>query len=132
MTNHSFVRDEVENLHVSTVIRQLVCFRLGEEEFGINIDSVHEIIKMITVTHIPQAPDFVEGIINLRGNITPVVDLRQRFGFPALEKREKESRIILIEARSRVVGLIVDAVTEVISLPHEKLDDPFRTETPSS
>lgn len=104
-------------------IRQLVCFRLGEEDYGLDIQKVHEINRMVTITKIPQAPKFVEGVINLRGKIIPVIDLRQRFGFAKLEKRDKENRIIVIEAHNSTVGMVVDAVTEVLRLPESKIEN---------
>ena len=80
-------------------LRQLVCFRLGEEDFGVNINNVQEINRMVEITKIPQSPAFVEGVINLRGQIIPVIDLRSWFGFNRLEEKSKENRIRSEERR---------------------------------
>jgi purine-binding chemotaxis protein CheW len=104
------------------VIRQLVCFRLGDEEYGLDIQKVHEINRLVNITKIPQAPVFVEGVINLRGKIIPIIDLRKRFGFEALKVRDKENRIIVIEAHGSTVGMIVDAVTEVLRLQESQIE----------
>lgn len=102
---------------------QLVTFRIGEEEFGVNILQVQEIIRMLDVTKVPKAPDFVEGVINLRGKVIPIIDLRKRFGLPARE-RDKMNRIIVVEIGATVVGFIVDAVSEVLRLPASTVEPP--------
>lgn len=100
---------------------QLVVFRLAKEEYGVDIQQVREIIKVIDITRVPKAPEFIEGVINLRGQITPVMDLRKRLDLPELERGE-ETRIIIIEIGKNVVGMIVDAVTEVHRLPEKNID----------
>jgi purine-binding chemotaxis protein CheW len=92
---------------------QLVTFEVGQEEFAIDILSVQEINRMMTITRVPQSPECLEGVINLRGRIIPVVDLRKRFN---LENREhnSDSRIIVVEVSGRVLGFIVDRVNEVL------------------
>jgi purine-binding chemotaxis protein CheW len=100
---------------------QLVVFRLAQEEYGVDIQQVREIIKVIDITRVPKAPEFIEGVINLRGQITPVMDLRKRLDLPELERGE-ETRIIIIELGKNVVGMIVDAVTEVHRLPEKNID----------
>jgi len=97
-------------------IRQLVCFRLGNEDFGIDINRVHEINRMIEITPIPQAPSFVEGVINLRGEIIPVIDLTRRFNLAHSGQRDHDSRIVVIETNKTLIGFIVDAVTEVLRI----------------
>ena len=94
---------------------QLVGFQLGNEEYGIDILKVQEINRVAEITKIPQSPDFVEGVINLRGNIIPIIDLRKRFHMPERE-HDKQTRIVVGEIEGRTVGLIVDAVSEVIRL----------------
>ncbi|MGB2696105.1 MAG: chemotaxis protein CheW [Dehalococcoidia bacterium] len=93
--------------------RQLVVFDLAREAFGIGIEHVREIIRLETITHVPNAPAHVEGVINLRGKVIPVVDLRRRLGLGEAEVT-KESRIVVVEVDSEDVGMIVDAVTEVV------------------
>lgn len=95
---------------------QLVSFILDGEEFGVDILNVQEIIRTVTLTRVPSAPAFVEGVINLRGRIVPVVDLRKRFGLTA-RAVDKETRIIVVELSHRVVGFLVDEVREVIRVP---------------
>ncbi len=94
-------------------LRQFVSFVVAGEEFGINILTVQEIIRPTDLTRVPHAPDFVEGVINLRGRILPVVDLRTRFGFPGRE-RDDEVRIIVVEIGDRTVGFVADSVREVL------------------
>ncbi|MDD9912744.1 MAG: chemotaxis protein CheW [Alphaproteobacteria bacterium] len=101
----------------------LVTFRLLGEEFGLPILDVREIIRMTDITPVPQAPGFVEGVINLRGQIIPVVDLRKRFGISANEANE-ETRIIVVELRTAVIGLIVDEVSEVLRVPADTVAPP--------
>jgi len=94
---------------------QLVSFELGGEEFAVDILSVQEINRMMPLTRVPQSPGDVEGVINLRGKIIPVVDLRKRFGMPTATQNEN-SRIVVIELERRVLGFIVDRVHEVLRI----------------
>lgn len=103
------------------VVHQLASFKLAGEEYGIDIAVVQEIVRMSTVTRVPRAPEFIEGVINLRGKIVPVLDLRKRFGMPAVEPT-KATRIIIIEVAGKTVGLIVDAVREVLRLSSDAID----------
>jgi purine-binding chemotaxis protein CheW len=100
---------------VQDTLLQLVSFRLGDEEFAVNVGQVQEIVRLTTITAVPRSPDFVEGVINLRGRIVPVIDLATRFGMPGRE-RSKVSRIIITEVAGRTVGMRVDAVNEVLRL----------------
>ena len=100
--------------------QQLVVFRLGSEEYGVDILQVQEIKRMLDITRVPQAPDFIEGVINLRGQIIPVLDLRRRFAFPAAE-RTADTRIIVVNIGELIIGLIVDTVLEGISLSKEAI-----------
>lgn len=103
--------------------RQLVIFRLAREEYGLSINQVKEINRLTTITKLPQAPSFVEGIINLRGTVIPVIDLRKRFSLPQ-EAYGEDSRIIIVETKGQTVGIIVDAVTEVLRLSEEDITPP--------
>jgi purine-binding chemotaxis protein CheW len=94
---------------------QLVTFGLGEEEFAVDILSVREINRMMSLTRVPQSPAEVEGVINLRGKIIPVVDLRKRFGL-AQAAHSEQSRIVVVEVHGRVIGFIVDRVSEVLRI----------------
>ena len=102
---------------------QLVIFRLGAEEFGVEITRVKEIIRMQEITRVPRAPHFLEGVINLRGKIIPVIDLRKRLGWKAADLDHK-ARIIVIENRGSLTGFIVDAVTEVLRVPEQTSELP--------
>lgn len=100
----------------SLELLQLVSFKIGDEEFGVEILSVQEINKMVTITKVPNAPDFVEGVINLRGKVIPIVDLRTRL---KLERKahDKDTRIIVVEIGGKTIGFIVDSVQEVLRIP---------------
>jgi purine-binding chemotaxis protein CheW len=104
--------------------RQLVVFQLGVELYGVDIACVHEIVRMQAVTRVPRAPAFVEGVINLRGRVIPVVDLRHRFNLAAAD-HTRASRIVVVEIGDEVVGLVVDGVSEVLRI------DPALIEPPS-
>ncbi|HHY60068.1 MAG TPA: chemotaxis protein CheW [Clostridia bacterium] len=102
---------------------QLVVFQLGNETYGIEISVVHEIIRMQSITKVPRTPEFVEGVINLRGRIIPVIDLHKRFGLP-VEEETTHSRIIVVEVKGVTVGMIVDSVSEVLRLPTANIAPP--------
>ncbi|VBB06562.1 Hypothetical protein LUCI_1798 [Lucifera butyrica] len=102
---------------------QLVIFRLSQEEYGLPITKVQEINRLVPITKLPQTPSFVEGIINLRGRIIPVIDLRKRFQLPMLEHSD-DTRIIIVEVNGQTVGITVDAVTEVIRLAADAVEPP--------
>lgn len=102
---------------------QLVVFGLADESYGVHVLAVEEIIRLQEITAIPHAPDFVEGVINLRGRVIPVLDLRKRFGLPPAEAT-KSTRIVVVEASGMTVGLVVDSVDEVRNLPTETIEPP--------
>ncbi|TVS07443.1 MAG: chemotaxis protein CheW [Phycisphaerales bacterium] len=95
---------------------QLVTFEVAGEEFAVDILAVQEINRMMALTRVPQSPPEVEGVINLRGKIIPVLDLRKRFGLDASERTE-HNRIVVVEVHGRVIGFIVDRVHEVLRIP---------------
>lgn len=95
---------------------QLVGFAIGRELFGVDILKVREIIRDASITSIPNSPDFVEGVINLRGNIIPVIDLRKRLNLLQEEKGEKKIWILILEVEGRVTGFRVDSVTKVLKI----------------
>lgn len=94
---------------------QLVTFEVAGEEFAVDILAVHEINRMMELTRVPQAPNEIEGVINLRGKIIPVMDLRKRFRL-ATRERDEQTRIIVVEVESRVIGFIVDRVRQVLPI----------------
>jgi purine-binding chemotaxis protein CheW len=104
-------------------ILQLVTFHVAREEFAVDILDVREINRMMEITRVPQAPEFVEGVINLRGQVIPVVDLRKRFGLEA-EERDKNTRIVVVELGSKVVGFLVDSVSEVLRVSTSLVEPP--------
>ncbi len=104
---------------------QFVVFVMEKEEFACNIQNVREVLKMAKITPLPRSLDFVEGVINMRGEVLPVIDLRKRFDLAEAERNE-ENRIIIVEVEDRIVGIVVDAVKEVISMSTEQIQ-----ETPS-
>jgi len=103
--------------------RQLVVFQLGAELYGCEISRVHEIIRLQSVTKVPRAPAFVEGVINLRGKVIPVVDLRRRFGLPTAD-HTRASRIVVVEIGDQVVGIVVDGVSEVLRVNSAIVEPP--------
>ena len=107
----------------NSVEEQLVVFRLGAERYGIDISRVQGIERMQPVTVVPRAPHFVEGVINLRGQITPVINLRARFGFAKAEST-KETRIVVVYMQDQWVGLVVDAVEGVSRLNSSQIEPP--------
>lgn len=97
---------------------QLVTFRLGDEEFGVNILNVEEINRMVEITRVPNAPSFVEGVINLRGRVIPIINLRKRFGLDNKEM-DRDTRIMVMDINGSTVGMVVDAVSEVLRIPSD-------------
>ena len=102
---------------------QLVAFRLGNETYAVDIQQVQEIIRMQHITKVPGAPSFVEGVINLRGRVIPVIDLRRRLGLPQGEQTG-ETRIVVVEVPPHRVGMVVDAVEEVFRIQEEEIEPP--------
>ncbi len=102
-------------------IRQFVEFKLGDEDYGIDILQVKTIERMMPITRVPKAPQFVEGVINLRGEIVPVIDLKKRFDLPLSETTDS-TRIIIVSIDDITVGMIVDSATEVIQLSQDDIE----------
>jgi purine-binding chemotaxis protein CheW len=100
-----------------------VSFRLAREEYGIEITKVQEIILLGEITRVPQTPDFIKGLINLRSTVIPVVDLRLRFGLAAEEPTD-ETRIMVVNVGGKTLGVIVDAVSEVLRVSQEQIVPP--------
>jgi purine-binding chemotaxis protein CheW len=101
----------------------IVGFKVGRETYGVPITSLHEIVRVPEITAVPDAPDYLEGVINLRGKIVSVMDLRKRFG----EKQVtlgKQNRILVVEHAGRLAGLIVDSASEVLKIPAEAVEPP--------
>ncbi len=101
----------------------IVGFQVGRETYGVPITSLHEIVRVPDITAVPDAPDYLEGVINLRGKIVSVMDLRKRFG----EKEaalKRQNRILVVEHAGRLAGLIVDSASEVLKIPSDAVEPP--------
>lgn len=99
----------------------VVCFYLGEKRYGANVDQVFEAIRMVEITEVPDSPNFVAGIINLRGKVIPVIDLRKRFRIPSTSYTL--GNVILVgEIEGKTVGLVVDSVSSALRIPHSAID----------
>lgn len=114
----------MEKKHYETEeLLQLVSFNIDNEEFGIDILKVEEIIRIISITKIPNAPDFIEGVINLRGKVIPVIDLRTRLN-RIRKEHDNNTRVIVVEVSGITVGFIVDSVREVLRIPKNITEPP--------
>lgn len=102
---------------------QVVGLRIGRETFGLPISIVREIVRVPEITSVPNAPDYIEGVINLRGRIIPIVDLRKRFGQKQFEPNKK-NRIVVVELGARAFGLIVNSASEVLRIPPSEIEEP--------
>ena len=102
---------------------QLVSFNIGTEEFGVDILKVQEINRMVEITRVPQAPHYVEGVINLRGKVIPIIDLRKRFSLE-IKEHDKDTRIVVVDIGGHVMGMVVDSVSEVLRLPANTIEPP--------
>lgn len=105
-------------------LMQLVGFVIGKELIGVNILMVQEIIRDASITPIPDAPDFIEGVINLRGSIIPVIDLRKRLKLMSPEELNSDIWIIILTVEGRMTGFIVDRVTKVLNVPKDSIKPP--------
>lgn len=102
---------------------QLVSFHLAEEEYGIEITKVQEIILIGEITRMPQTPDYIKGLINLRSTVIPIVDLRLRFGMPPQEATD-ETRIMVVNVAGKTIGIVVDGVSKVLRISDEQIAPP--------
>ena len=112
---------EEKRLAVGTDLQQYVSFFLGDEEYGVDIAKVHEIIRFPEITRVPQMPEFIDGVINLRGRVIPVMNLRKKFALPIIDDNNKR-RIIVIEIDKKITGVIVDGVSEVLNIESVNID----------
>lgn len=102
-------------------IKQYVIFKLDKEEYGVDIQKVTTIERMAGIARVPKTPDYIKGVINLRGEIIPIIDIRKKFNLPSLEESE-DTRIIIIKIGDISAGIIVDAVAEVTQLSEEAIE----------
>lgn len=101
---------------------QLVVFTVGDEEFGVDISQVREIVRLVQITYLPKAPAFIEGVVNLRGQVVAIIDLAKRLGISS-KSRGEAARIIIVEIGENTVGMVVDSVSEVLRLPSENIEE---------
>ena len=101
----------------------IVGFQVGRETYGVPITSLHEIVRVPEITAVPDAPEYLEGVINLRGKIVSVMDLRKRFGDKQAAVK-KQNRILVVEHSGRLAGLIVDSASEVLKIPADAVEAP--------
>jgi len=104
-------------------MNEVVAFRLGDEEFCLDIANVREIKEMMPITRVPNAPDFIEGVINLRGQITAVIDLKKKLDYYD-ESTLEDKNIIIADIKGETVGIIVDSVSDVLTLSEEEIEQP--------
>lgn len=116
---------------LSDPLLQWVTFRLAEENYGINVMQVREVLRMTEIAPVPGAPDYVLGIINLRGNVVTVIETRRRFSLPSAET-DDATRIVIVESGGHVLGMLVDSVAEVVSLRGSEVDTPPNVGTDES
>ncbi len=123
-TQEAFEQAGPSPLKAEEVTLDLLCFRVADEEFAIDIQRVWEIIRPRPVTELPRVPDFVSGIISLRGQIVPVMDLRARLGFPPPAEPISSAKIIVATYEGRPIGMTVDAVSQKVRVPGSGMDAP--------
>ncbi|CUS98332.1 chemotaxis protein CheW [Candidatus Chrysopegis kryptomonas] len=114
---------DVVNTENYAEMLQLVSFKIGSEEFGVDILKVQEINRLVQITQVPNAPSFIEGVMNLRGKVVPIVNLRKRFGL-SLKEYDKNTRIIVVDLNGKTVGFIVDSVSEVLRVSKNVVEPP--------
>lgn len=102
---------------------KVIVFQLKDEEYGVEVDQVRSIERMQHITRVPRTPDFVKGVINLRGVVTPIIELRNRFGIEEIETTDS-TRIIIVAVGNMEVGLIVDAANDVVDIPNDVVEPP--------
>jgi purine-binding chemotaxis protein CheW len=123
MNANSVIDGPPKEIAGGDVLLQLVSFQVGHEEFGLDILKVQEIIRAQKLTRVPNLPDFVEGIINLRGRVIPVIGLRKCFGLDA-RGEDKDRRIVVVEVTGTILGFVVDTVSEVLRVAQQTIEPP--------
>ena len=112
---------KIQQAKTSSDVVQIIIFSVGNEDYGLEIEKVQEVIRMRTIKHLPHTPDFILGVMNLRGNIIPVVGLREKFGMPAVDYTEF-TRVIVVKHKGKLVGMVVDEVNRVVNVPIGKIE----------
>jgi purine-binding chemotaxis protein CheW len=117
----NLTKQSAKKNEAADIVLQWVTFKLQEETYGINVMQVQEVLRYTEIAPVPGSPDYVLGIINLRGNVVTVIDTRSRFGLEPAEVTDN-SRIVIIEAEKQVIGILVDSVAEVVYLKASEID----------
>jgi purine-binding chemotaxis protein CheW len=104
-------------------LNQLISFLVGDEQYGLDILRVKEVIRLREITRLPRAPSFVKGIINLRGDVIPIIDLRNKFGLEH-QQFSAMTRVIVVDVDGRLVGMVVDAASQVVRIPADQIEPP--------
>ncbi len=121
MSSNALVKASDSSQHDELI--QLVSFMLADEEYGVEVLKVREIIRMPTITKMPNTPSYVEGVVNLRGKVIPIISMRQRFGLMESENSSR-TRIMVMDVAGTLTGFIVDAVSEVIRIHSSEIQPP--------
>jgi purine-binding chemotaxis protein CheW len=108
---------------LASEVKHLISFTVGDEEYGLELLRVKEVIRVRQITWLPKAPACVKGIINLRGDVIPIISLRDRFGLEAVEHTAR-TRVIVVEVEGRLVGMVVDSASQVVRVPSDQFDPP--------
>ena len=108
---------------LGTDVDQLITFIVEKENYGVNIQEVKEVIKIREITKLPKAPSFVKGVINLRGDVIPIIDFRDKFGLEQMEYTDM-TRVIVVEVDNKSIGVVVDSVSHVIRISHDEITPP--------
>ncbi len=122
VSEESKLRESMEERNVAKEGKYLT-FILGDEEYGLEILKVREIISVMEITEVPQVPAFIKGVINLRGRVIPIIDLRLKFSMPEIDYT-RETCIIVVNVKELLLGIVVDTVAEVLDIPENDIDKP--------
>ena len=104
-------------------LKQFIGFMVGGEEYGLELLRVREVIRVREITWLPRAPSFVKGVINLRGDVIPIIDLRDKFGLPS-RPADADTRIVVVDVERRLIGMVVDSASQVVRIPPTQIDPP--------
>lgn len=116
MYKNKIINQDIQENLVAEEVKQYVTFLVGDETYGVSVMKVQSINEMIDITYVPKARPFIKGVINLRGSVIPVIDMRKKFSLPDKEY-DSFTVILIVEVRERLIGMIVDSVSDVVSLP---------------
>ena len=115
--------ESVKERRGESALRQFISFTVAEEEYGLELLGVREVIRVREITRLPLAPSFIRGIINLRGDVIPIIDLRERLGLDAREATAM-TRVIVVQVEGRLLGMVVDSASQVVRIPADQIDPP--------